>query len=95
MKTPAPVRGDGAGAKIKATSNSYRRSSTASRPARQCRCPETTAPARLQAQSERLAWLAYMRAVHLQWAEPGPTSDIIRHAVFKVWEQTFLGQASS
>ncbi len=44
---------------------------------------------------ERLAWVAYLRAVHLQWDEPGPVSDIIRRAVFKVWKRTFLARASS
>ena len=47
------------------------------------------AQARLREQSERRIWDAYIRAVHLQWAEPGPTSTIIRDAIFKVWERAF------
>lgn len=48
------------------------------------------AQSRLDEQSERLLWTTYCRAIALQWAEPGPTTNIIRRAVFKVWEQAFL-----
>ena len=50
----------------------------------------TAARDRLRAQSERLAWAAYLRTLALQEAEPGPVTLIIRHATFKVWERTFL-----
>ena len=48
-----------------------------------------TALAQLQRQTEHLTWDAYIRAVHLQWAEPGPTPTIIRDTTFKVWERAF------
>ncbi len=94
MKTPAPVRGDGAGAKIEATSNSYRRSSTALRLARQCRPPEA-AQARLHAHVERATWLAYLRTLALQQAEPGPITTIIRNSVYTAWARAFLAWAST
>ena len=40
-------------------------------------------------------WLAYVRALALQEAEPGPVTTIVRNATFKVWERTFLALASS
>ena len=94
MKTPAPVRGDGAGAKIETISNSYRRSSTASPPARQYRRPEAP-QAKLQEQAEQLAWSAYCRAIALQRAEPSAETTIIRHAVFGVWKDAFLALPST
>ncbi len=63
-------------------------------PARHPRRPET-AQARLEAQSERLTWDAYLRALHLQEDEPGPVTTIIRNATFKVWKRTFLAWAST
>ncbi len=50
----------------------------------------TAAQDRLRAQSERLAWRAYVRTLALQGSDPGPETNIIRRAVFKVWEQAFL-----
>ena len=61
---------------------------------RQTGRPEAAAQARLHAQTERLAWGAYLRALRLQEDEPGPVTLIIRNAIFQVWKQTFLGQAS-
>ena len=51
---------------------------------------QSAARTRLNKHCERLAWGAYLRVLRLQEDEPGPKSDIIRHAVFKVWEQAFL-----
>ena len=68
-----------------------------SAPDRQADLAPAPAPAiaRLRKHAERLAWIAYLRALRLQRAEPGPTSTIIRDTTFKVWEQTFLGQSST
>ena len=85
--------GVGGGAKVEVQSSSDR-SLSPSFLARQCHRRPEAARARLRAQSERLAWSAYLRAVRLQWDEPGPETLIIRRAVLTVWEQTFLGQAS-
>ena len=53
-------------------------------------CRPEAAQARLHTQTEHLVWGAYLRALRLQRAEPGPETAIIRGAVFKVWEQAFL-----
>ena len=63
-------------------------------PARQPRRPEA-AQARLHAQTERLFWAAYRRALRLQEVEPGPVTTVIRNATFAVWKRTFLEWAST
>ncbi len=56
----------------------------------------TAARDRLLAQSERLAWAAYLRTLALQGAEPGPVSTIIRRAVYLINELTAaLGKATT
>ncbi len=63
-------------------------------PHRRARRPEA-AQARLQEHVEHLAWLAYVRTLALQEAEPGPITNIIRNSVYTAWARAFLAQASS
>ncbi len=46
--------------------------------------------ARLRERSKQLAGAASLHAVHLQWDEAGPVSDIIPRATFAVWKRTLL-----
>ena len=56
---------------------------------------DSTAANRLQEHAERLAWLAYVRTLALQEAEPGPSTSIIRNSVYTVWARAFLALTST
>ena len=54
------------------------------------RTQPSAAQARLQEHAERLAWLAYVRAVRLQWDEPSPETLIIRNSVYTAWARALF-----
>ncbi len=63
-----------------------------SAPDRQADLAPATATARLREQSEHLAWLAYVRTLALQEAEPGRVTTIIRNATYDVWKRVYLAE---
>ncbi len=97
MRTP-PTRGGAADDDIDWTvwTDSSLDSPGRSRPQapRQSRRP-AAARARLHAQTERLAWSAYLRAMRLQEDEPGPETLIIRNAAYSIWQQAFYAVAGA